>query len=164
MSDKCEYYIRFAQGRDKKAWLSLWPDYVDQYIPTPEALDITWERLLDNRQDLRGLFLFSVDSDEMVGFLHYVLHRTSSYEGYDCYIEDVTIAPAHRCRGGFGILYAEFVRQIELRGDCRIIHWRTRAKNYVACAAYDKVAERTDWVRYEHRLFETNIKLEKENE
>ena len=159
MSKKKLYYIREPQHADKKHWLELWSDYVDEFTPKPEALEVTWERLLDKTQEPYGLFLFSAQSGEFIGFLHYTLHRTTWYEGYDCYIEDICIKTEHRYNGVFAFLYEEFVKKMKAREDCRIIYWRTKVNNYPACAAYDKVAKRTDWVSYEHWLIETNIKV-----
>ena len=151
--------IRLLCPDDHGQWLAMWPDYVDEYIPTEATLAAVWDRLNGDAFTMYGLVAVDKQSDKLIGFLHYNLHRTTWCEGYECCVEDVYVEKDFRGQRLFARLYSVLREDMVARGDCRTIYWRTNERNFPAMKAYDRVAKQTNWVRYEDKIMQTTEKI-----
>lgn len=157
---KNEIEIRRLDDSDQNAWLDMWPDYVDTKIPPLETLNMAWSRIMDATVPMYAIGAYDKRSQKLIGFINYNLVHTTWYKGLECYIEDAYVLPEYRGKSVFAQMY-EFIRdELVERGDCRIIYWRTSADNVSAQKAYDKLAYKTGWIRYEDRLFETTVDID----
>ena len=87
-------------------------------------------------------------SNEPVRFAHYILHpRTWSLQPV-CYLEDLFVAPEARRLGAGRHLIQRLVTKGRDRG-WRRVYRHTHDDNVAGVALYDRVAERTDYVRYD---------------
>lgn len=141
--------IRNLTSSDRDAWEPLWQGYLTFYKSTlpPETTDATFARLTDDTTDVVGLAACNVKG-ALVGFTHYVIHpSTWSRTGY-CYLEDLFVDPAARGGGHARALIAEVDRRGKAAG-CDRVYWHTQESNARARALYDKVANVTEFVKYQ---------------
>lgn len=139
--------VRAARETDKAAWLPLWKGYCDFYeTEVPEAVtERTWKRLL-TAPDMGCLV--AEQAGAVVGFATYVTHPgTWSIEPVG-YLEDLFVAPQSR-RHGVARALIEALAALGREKGWRRIYWQTKAGNVAARAFYEKLAKRTDWVRYD---------------
>lgn len=94
--------IRPLAAADRAGWDPLWAGYLVFYEENLPAhiTEETWRRLLDPAVDPHGLV--AVDADgRLVGFAHYLFHRSTWAIGPYCYLEDLFVSPDVR-GGGVG--------------------------------------------------------------
>ena len=144
------YVLPQPRPEDRQDWLDMWPDYSVVKPPSDEILLQSWERLFDPDQSPYGFFVYGEEDDKLCGFLHYILHHSTWCQGAYCYMEDAYVVPEQRKRGAFSALYAELMALAE-KEKWEMIYWITRPDNHPAQAFYDKVAKKTNWVRYEDK-------------
>ena len=83
----------------------------------------------------------------MVGIVNCVLHPVTWSLLQTCYLEDLFVAPAARGQGA-GRALIEAVRERGRAEGWYRVYWMTKVDNATARALYDKVAGKSDWVRY----------------
>ncbi len=88
---------------------------------------------------------------ELLGFCHYVCHPHTWSERTIAYLEDLFVAPSGR-RLGVATALIEHLKSLAQAQGWRRIYWITDTDNAAARAVYDKLATRTDHVRYEIAL------------
>lgn len=139
--------VRAAREADKAAWLPLWNGYCDFYetVVPPSVTEHTWRRMLTTAE--MGC-LVANDGPALVGFAAYVVHPGTWSAAPVCYLEDLFVAPEARRRGVARALIEALAALGRDRG-WRRIYWQTKAQNVTAQALYEKLAKRTDWVRYD---------------
>lgn len=144
--------IRPLQSADHSGWLTLWQDYCAFYSAAvdPAVCAATWQRILDADSSIYGLGAFN-PAGELVGFCHYVCHPHTWSARTIAYLEDLFVVPAGRRMGVASALIAQ-LRELAQARDWARIYWITNTDNLAARAAYDKLATRTDHVRYEIAL------------
>ena len=77
----------------------------------------------------------------MIGFVHYLFHRSTAMLGPTCYLQDMFTMESARGKGvGRALIEAVCVRA-KAAGASRV-YWNTSATNATARALYDKVATR----------------------
>lgn len=91
------------------------------------------------------------ESGTAVGLCNYVCHLNTWSDQTVCYLEDLYVSPDAR-RLGVGTKLISELTEIGRREHWFRIYWITNADNEQARAAYDKLATRTDHVRYEIAL------------
>lgn len=141
--------VRVATAADKAAWLVLWKGYCDFYkSQVPDAVtELTWKRLLGGEAGM-GCLLAEQATGHAAGFLTYVAHPGTWSMKPLCYLEDIFVAPHLRRQGVARSLIEALIAVGRARG-WRRIYWQTKPDNLDAQAFYDKIAVRTDWVRYD---------------
>ena len=93
--------------------------------------------------------LVAVDrDDEAIGLAHLVFHVSTWTTGNYCYLEDLFVADAWRGAGVGRALIEAVYREADERGSARV-YWMTQEFNAAARSLYDRVAHRTDFIRYE---------------
>jgi len=144
--------VRPAQIADAQAWLSLWRGYcaaLDGEV-SDEVTNEIWRRILEADQPICCLLVCAAERGP-VGFANYVLHPHTWSLQPVCYLEDLFVAPEARGQGAGQILMEGLVSLGKQKG-WRRIYWHTYENNYRARALYDRLVQRTDYVRYDIEL------------
>lgn len=140
--------IRPIEAKDEAAWTALWRGYQTFYeVELSEEVNArTWERLL-TRDDMGALV--AVDSEgRCIGILNYVIHDITWSIAPVCYLEDLFVDPGLR-GGGAGRRMIETLTEMGRKQGWHRIYWQTARDNVRAQSLYNKIAERTGWVRYD---------------
>ena len=141
--------IRPFAAADRAAWDRMWAGYLTFYETSLEAAvsDDTWERFIEPAPGHLGLMALGEETGPL-GFAHAIVHPGTWSPRPVCYLEDLFVTPEARGRGvGRALIEALAARGRE-EGWLRI-YWQTAHDNTRAQALYDKLAERTDWIRYD---------------
>lgn len=148
MTDGALLAIRPLQPRDREAWERLWLSYLAFYgtsVPR-EVTDATWERLVFDGESPFGLIALDVGG-RGVGIAHYLFHVTTWHVGPACHLEDLFVAPDSR-GGGIGRALIEAVYEAAERRGADEVYWLTQDFNVTARRLYDKLAEKTPFIKY----------------
>lgn len=139
--------IRPLEARDRAAWDEMWAGYLVFYKAdlAHGISDDTFARLLSGA--LIGLV--AVDGgDAPLGFAHALLHAGTWSPKPLCYLEDLYVREEARGRGVGRALIEALAARGRREGWLRL-YWQTARDNAAAQALYDKLAERTNWLRYD---------------
>jgi GNAT superfamily N-acetyltransferase len=142
--------IRRIEERDATAWRRLFAGYIEFYKAqvADEVVALTWQRLLAGHGDFH-IGLVAVDGgDRPIGLAHVLFHRSTWSPTWYCYLEDLYVDPAERGRGIGRALIEAVYREADARGATRT-YWTTQEFNYRARELYDKVAAKTEFIRYQ---------------
>ncbi|MEN6542391.1 GNAT family N-acetyltransferase [Parvibaculum sp.] len=145
--EKSPLTIRPLEARDRAAWGELWAGYLAFYETAlaPDVTEDTWARLLSG--ELIGLV--AVDGeDRPLGFAHALLHAGTWSPKPLCYLEDLFVLPQARGQGAARALIEALAACGRSEGWLRL-YWQTARDNVTAQALYDKLATRTNWLRYD---------------
>jgi GNAT superfamily N-acetyltransferase len=140
-------FIRPIAPRDRAAWDEMWAGYLTFYKTAlwPEVNDDTFRRVLSG--ELIGLI--AIDADERpLGFAHALLHAGTWSPKPLCYLEDLYVREQARGQGAGRALIEALAARGRAEGWLRL-YWQTARDNEQAQALYDKLAARTDWLRYD---------------
>lgn len=147
---RSKYTAGPPRSADKALWLHFWQDYYDNDPPPPSVLERSWSRICDAGDEvIQGIFLYERRSQELAGFAHCIWHPSTVAEKPSCYVEDGYVAPAHRSSGGMLVLYEAVIEHAKRKG-CDTLYWMTRSDNHPARRFYARIAQETNWVRYEY--------------
>lgn len=142
--------IRALAASDRKAWGPLWAGYLKFYKATlaPDITEQTFKRLTNGLEPMFGLV---AESDgRIVGMTHCVVHRATWARECYVYLEDLFVAPDARGTGaGRALIEAVYKRAAEMGAEK--VYWLTAETNETARALYDRVAERSGFIHYQHR-------------
>jgi len=143
--------IRPVAADDRSAWEVLWQGYLvfyEEALP-PHITEETWKRLLDPAVDPHGFV--AVDAGgRLLGFTHYLFHRSTWTIGPVCYLEDLFVDP--KVRGsGVGRALIEAVYAAADRAGAETVYWQTQEFNATARALYDRIGKLTPFIRYNRR-------------
>jgi len=148
MSVKIE---KFA-ATDRDDWLSLWEAYLVFYKATlpAEVGQKTWQRMLDPDGDILG-FKAVDDAGKMIGMVTYLYHGTTWSVEPRCYLHDLFTLPETRGKG-VGRTLINAVYDAARADGAGAVYWLTQEFNYPGRILYDKVADRTPFIKYSHSL------------
>jgi GNAT superfamily N-acetyltransferase len=147
--------IRAIQRDDFQQWAPLWEGYNAFYgrkgeTALPEAVsNMTWSRFFDAYEPMHALV--AEQSDQLIGIVHYLFHRSTISIEPSCYLQDLFTAEDLRGTGVGRALIEEVYRRAAVAG-CNRVYWHTHETNATAMALYNKVAEQTDFVVYRKLL------------
>ena len=146
------FRVRPVALSDRDGWMALWEGYCTFYevTLTPEVTERTWQRINTPGSGMAALMAVD-DGEKSVGLCNYVRHPNTWSDRTVCYLEDLYVAEAAR-RSGVGTRLIEALVEIGWREDWFRIYWHTMTDNARARAVYDRLATRTDHVRYEISL------------
>jgi GNAT superfamily N-acetyltransferase len=144
--------IRPASQDDQVEWLGLWQQYCAFYnVALPQrVVDATWQRIATPLEPIHCL-IAADQTGRAVGFCNYVCHPNTWSDQTVCYLEDLFVHKNAR-RLGVGTRLINELVDIGRRENWFRIYWVTNIDNLQARAAYDRLAKRTDHVRYEIAL------------
>lgn len=137
---------------DRNAWLALWEAYLVFYnAKLPEEVGHqTWQRLIDPDGDIEGLKAVNAEG-AMVGMVTYLFHATTWSASPRCYLHDLYTVPESRGQG-VGRALIDAVDDAARRVGADQVYWLTQEFNYAGRMLYDKVAERTPFIKYAQKL------------
>lgn len=143
--------IRLFTPQDKAAWLLLWKGYQAFYKTeiAGHVSDVTWKRILDKNEPVNGAF--ALIDGQAAGFVHYIYHRTTWTTGQYCYLQDLYVSPAMRCKG-LGRALIGHVYKAAKAQKCSRVYWLTHETNHDAIQLYDRIADKTGFVQYRKLL------------
>ena len=139
---------RVAVG-DYAAWLPLWQGYCAALggEVSEQVTAATWRRILDPADPISCLAACDKDG-RVIGIAVWHLHANTWSLQPVCYLEDLFVAPEARGSGAAQALIRQLVAMGRAKG-WRRVYWHTTEGNYRARSLYDRVARRTDYVRYD---------------
>lgn len=144
--------IRELCAEDKQAWQKLWQGYLEYYrSELPDSMtELTWQRLLDPSFGINGFGAFGEDGAQ-IGIVHYLFHPVTWSAVPRCYLEDLFASEAARGKGAGRALIAAVVKAAKEKGSGQV-YWLTEDYNKRAQGLYDKVAEKTPFIKYQITL------------
>jgi GNAT superfamily N-acetyltransferase len=143
--------IRHVVQQDHDEWLDLWNGYNAFYGREGETAlparvtEVTWSRLLDLAEPMYALV--AIANRRIVGFAHYLFHRSTISLAPVCYLQDLYTAPDNRGRGIAEALIHRVFDEARIRGSKRV-YWQTHETNSAARRLYDRLAERSGFIVY----------------
>ena len=146
-----ETAVRPARPGDREAWEPLWRAYLTFYEASlaSNVTDATWRRFFDPLEPLGALV--AERSGRLIGFAHYLLHRSTWAPVCYCYLEDLFVEPLARGSGaGRGLIAA--VEAAAREAGASRLYWMTHETNQTAQQLYNQVAERPGFVQYRKKL------------
>ena len=141
--------IRPLRAADEMQWRDLWTAYLHFYNTTLTAdiYDSTFARLLgDDPQDFNALV--AEKNGKLVGLTHYLTHRHAWKIENVCYLQDLYADPSVRGMG-IGRALIEGVYAAADAADAPTVYWLTQENNTTARQLYDRVAAKTDFIKYQ---------------
>lgn len=143
--------IRALQASDQGAWRDLWTEYLTFYGSTvsDEVYETTFRRLIsgaDNEFNARLAILDGV----AVGLVHFLYHRHCWRTQNVCYLQDLYAAPSVRGLG-VGRALIEAVYADADAANAPNVYWLTQEGNAPARVLYDRIADKTDFIKYQRR-------------
>jgi GNAT superfamily N-acetyltransferase len=152
--------IRPIAREDFAEWNVMWLAYNAFYgrsgatrLPT-EVTARTWSRFFDSYEPVFALV--AERRGQLVGFAHYLLHRSTIQIGPSCYLQDLFTNEVSRGAGvGTGLIEAVRGRAEEAMAER--MYWQTHESNEAAKRVYDKVAERSGFIVYRMLLRTTSV-------
>lgn len=141
--------VRTLCPEDREAWQALWTAYLKFYKSsvTDEVYDVTFARLLgDDPQDYTCI-VAEMD-DQLVGLTHYVFHRHNWRIENVVYLQDLYAAPEVRGMG-VGRALIEAVYAAADAAGCPSVYWMTQDDNLTAQRLYDRIAAKTNFIKYQ---------------
>jgi GNAT superfamily N-acetyltransferase len=132
---------------DKSNWLKLWQGYLEFYECelSEEINDLTWQRFFDESEPV--FCLAAYEGEIMIGFVTYILRRSTWSKQYYCYLEDIFVDPSHR-RKGWGRKLICAVKDSAQKLGCTRLYWMTHENNNTAQALYEKLADKSGFIQY----------------
>jgi GNAT superfamily N-acetyltransferase len=143
--------VRSLRPGDREAWQLLWQGYLTFYEVTlaSDVTEATWRRFFDPLERL-GAFVAERDR-HLIGFAHYLLHRSTWAPVCYCYLEDLFVTPLGR-RSGAARALISAVEAAARDADASRLYWMTDEHNQTAQKLYDKIAERPGFIQYRKKL------------
>jgi len=143
--------IRPLRRSDRAQWQLLWDGYNAFYgrvgataLPA-EITHTTWTRLLDKNEPVYALV--AEENERLIGFAHYLFHRSTTLIQSTCYLQDLFTEADVRRKGVGRALIEAVCERVKAAGSPRL-YWQTHESNTVAMRLYDAVAEKTGFVIY----------------
>ena len=133
-------------------WEPLWLGYLSFYEAelSDDLTQLAFERLTDPAEAMYG-FLARDDQGRAVGIVNWLTHRATWTRNNYCYLEDLFVAPEARGTGaGRALIEAVYAAANEL--GCPNVYWLTHETNTEARKLYDRIAERSGFIHYRHRV------------
>ena len=143
--------IRGLTVADEPRWRELYREYLEFYEAqkSETSIDLVWQRLSLNPRQIQSC-IAELDG-VVVGFCHFHYQISTWSDTTQCYLEDLYVDEAARGQGIARSLI-DSVKAQAVSHAATELYWITRQSNLRAQALYDKVAAKTDFIRYEVSL------------
>ncbi len=141
----------FTQN-DRADWLELWKAYLIFYkadLPL-QIGEQTWDRMIAPDGDIHG-FKACGEDGAMLGMVTFLYHATTWSPDQRCYLHDLFTVPEARGKG-VGKALIEAVYDAAAQSGAGQVYWLTQEFNYPGRMLYDKVADKTDFIKYAKNL------------
>jgi len=145
------FVVRSVDQADRKQWEQLWEGYNAFYerVIGSETTDTTWSRFFDDAEPVHALV--AERDGVLVGFVHYLFHRSTSMIATTCYLQDLFTIEGVRRQGVGRALIEAVYEQARMAGSPRV-YWQTHETNRTAMRLYDQVAERSGFLVYRRQV------------
>ncbi len=143
--------IRPIRESDREAWNPLWQGYLTFYkasLPA-DVTEMTWARFFNPQEQLHSLV--AERDGKVIGFAHFLLHRSTWALQCYCYLEDLFVDETIR-GGGIGRALIEAVESAAVKAGASRLYWVTHQGNARAQVLYNDVAERSEFIQYRKQL------------
>jgi GNAT superfamily N-acetyltransferase len=133
-------------------WEPLWQGYLSFYQAelSDNLTRLAFERLTNPTEAMYG-FLARDDEGRAVGMVNWLTHRATWARNNYCYLEDLFVIPEARgTSAGRALIEAVYPAAGEL--GCPNVYWLTHEANAEARKLYDRIAERSGFIHYRHKL------------
>lgn len=143
--------IREPTDHDHAQWLTLWEGYNAFYgregatALSAEITQTTWQRFFDPDEPVHALV--AEWDRQLIGFAHFLFHRSTISIAPTCYLQDLFTSEEARGRGVATELIEAVVEKAQAQG-CPRVYWQTHETNARARALYDRIAERSGFIVY----------------
>jgi ribosomal protein S18 acetylase RimI-like enzyme len=143
--------VRQIQAGDKSAWQELYFAYLKFYETSSSDVnsELLWVRLTNSEPQIQALLAEA--NGVVIGLAHFHYQLSTWSDTSHCYLEDLYVAEAARGKGAAKALIQQ-VQELAIKQGCTELFWITKESNSTARKLYDKVANLSDFVRYEKRL------------
>jgi ribosomal protein S18 acetylase RimI-like enzyme len=140
--------VRSIKDDERRQWELLWDGYQEFYkVALPRGVtEATWQRLSDPAEPVNALGAF--DGARLVGFVHFIFHRSTWMVENTCYLQDLFVASDARGQGLSRQLISAVYASAEKLGGGQV-YWLTHSSNERARRVYDSLAKNTGFVLYE---------------
>jgi len=137
--------------QDYKQWVEYWLAYQDFYqvALSNTVTQTTWQRFFDDQEPI--YCAVAKQGEHVLGFVHYVIHRSTWAEANFCYLEDLYVSPQARGQH-LGKRLIEYVQQQAIVQPCARLYWHTQQSNQTAQKLYDWIAEKPGVIEYRMAL------------
>jgi GNAT superfamily N-acetyltransferase len=143
------FLVRHVEPKDRPRWQLLWRDYQTFRQIPEEVTEVTWRRFFDDLEPVHALV--AEEGEAVIGFAHYLFHRSTAQIGPVCYLQDMFTVETARGRGVGRALIEAVCACAKAAGAARV-YWNTSETNITARALYDKVGTLTKFVQYRKNL------------
>lgn len=126
-------HIRYLERKDHDQWLPLFQANSLHMLKDNVAKE-TWRRLTNPKEDVFGLGIFN-EAEELLGFLHFILHPTTGFIDYACYMQDLYIDDKYR-RQGYAKLLIWELEALGKEKQWNWIYWFADENNIAAQNLY----------------------------
>lgn len=147
--NKMAVKIRPLEHADENNWRDLWKAYLAFYnssVPD-QVYKTTFARLLDEDTQEFNCFL-ATQNDTPIGLVHYLSHRHCWRTENVIYLQDLFVDPNQRGEG-IGRQLIEAVYRTADENQTPSVYWLTQADNHDAQKLYDRLAKKTDFIKYQ---------------
>jgi GNAT superfamily N-acetyltransferase len=143
--------IRPVEPADFAQWEPLWAGYNSFYERAlPDGITRTsWARFLDAGEPVHAAV--AEQDGGLIGLVHYLYHRSTTTIEPTCYLQDLFTDPEAR-GAGVGRALIDHVYRAASTAGCSRVYWQTHHSNAPAIRLYEKMAERSGFVRYVKEL------------
>jgi GNAT superfamily N-acetyltransferase len=147
--------VRQITPADYPAWRPLWDGYNAFYgrkdaTALPEEItQTTWQRFFDSAEPVFAMV--AERQGQIVGLVHYLFHRSTTYLQPVFYLQDLFTLPSERGRGIGRALIEAVCEQAKASGSKRV-YWHTQETNAAGRLLYDKVAQNFGFIVYTRNL------------
>ena len=140
--------IRELEVDDFERWKPLWEGYLAFYEHPVQQSQINelWERLLIDDPEL-FCFVAVDDKNQLIGLVHYLYHANTWTVRPKCYLQDLFVSPYARI-GGAGRALMEAVYGAAMKANAIEVYWNTQEFNSDARVLYDRVGDKTPFIKY----------------
>lgn len=143
--------IREIQSSDYAAWLMLWQGYQDFYQTSlnDDVTQTTFQRFLNPDEPV---FCKVMEHEgKLIGFVHFIFHRSTWSVGNYCYLQDLFVDSTYRGKH-IGKQLIEEVYRVANEAQCSRVYWLTHESNIGARHLYDQVAQNAGFIQYRKNL------------
>ena len=131
--------IDAVQESDYESWLPNWKKYQEFYnVDISESVTKrTWQRFFSPIEPI--FCVVARYNGEVVGFAHYLFHRSTWAESDYCYLEDLYVCETIRGQQ-VGKQLIEYVQREARKRHASHLYWHTHESNFRGQRLYDWVA------------------------
>lgn len=143
--------LRPLTRNDFAPWMTLWLGYQHFYHVelSADATQQTFERFLDPAEPMHCTL--AEHDGRVIGFVHYIEHRSCWTIGNYCYLQDLYVNESSRGLGA-GRQLIEHVYAWAKGAGCARVYWLTQENNTTARKLYDRVADNPGFIQYRKAL------------